>query len=164
MPARAVVVRSPPISGDALHARFPADLFAEAVADADLLFMSNERLTPPQEAFVETMLAESSAELVVLGLGAPGNLAMRRGDRTPWHTPAVDIGPAHDSTGAGDMFLAAVVHYLRQDLPLEAVLQRANAFAAGYLARQGGIGAHPTADEGDRLLQYAQSGGMRRDS
>lgn len=134
------------------------------LAYADIVKVSEEEmaLLTGQED-LETgsrLLAKDGAALILISLGERGCF-YRRGQDTG-HVPAYRV-EAVDTTGAGDAFLGAVHHGLRQStlsdlrsmpLPeLQRLLRTANAAGALTTTRKGGIPALPTRAEIEDLQQ-----------
>jgi len=95
-------------------------------------------------------LLKLGPRLVTITNGAEGAWLM-----TPqhWeHRPAFPID-AVDTTGAGDIFSAAVLHAVLQDWPVEQLLPFASAAAALKCLRPGNRDALPTAEQVERFLK-----------
>ena len=106
------------------------------VAAADILVMSHERLTVAHDEFLLRLRDKSRAGLIVLTLGAGGSLALTPKMSRAVHTPAARVGPTANTTGAGDTFMGALLHYyLSAGQPLEQALAHASAAAALGVAR-----------------------------
>lgn len=101
-----------PVVVDLQDVAGPDNPYDQDFLAADILVMSHERLTSPPHEFLRDLSARSTARLMVLTLGAAGSLALTADDTGPWHTPAMDVGPLANTTGAGDSFTAALTHYL----------------------------------------------------
>ncbi len=61
----------------------------------------------------------------VLTLGSQGAVFQENSAPEAAHVSAPHVDRVVDTTGAGDSFLGAMVHYLRAELPLVAVIERA---------------------------------------
>lgn len=101
------------------------------MAAADILFMSDERLPCPPEAWARQLLNRYGAEIIVIGLGAQGALlAVRRDhflERLPaWPPPR----PVVNTIGAGDALFAAFLHFYWPTADPYTALRRAQCFAA----------------------------------
>lgn len=106
------------------------------LAAADILVMSHERLTVAHEEFLFGLRHKSQARLMVLTLGAGGSLALTPEMTRAVRTPAARIGPTANTTGAGDTFMGALLHYyLSAHQPLAQALTHASAAAALMLAQ-----------------------------
>jgi sugar/nucleoside kinase (ribokinase family) len=106
------------------------------LAGADVLLMSHERLSLPPHEHLAGLLPRTRAGLVVLGMGAEGSLAWRRGDREPVHTAAAALPAGTDTTGAGDTLLAGVVSYALGERPLAEAMRLATDATAAASARR----------------------------
>ncbi|MFK4269779.1 carbohydrate kinase family protein [Streptomyces milbemycinicus] len=125
-----------PVVVDLQDVRGPDHPYDQDFLAADTLVMSHERL-PDQDlpGFLRTLRSRSRASLPVLTLGADGSLALTPDDAGCWRTPAVDIGPVPDTTGAGDAFTAALAHALHGlRLPARKAVRAATAHAASRLS------------------------------
>lgn len=99
----------------------------------------------PPATRAETLLAESPAEVVVVGLGAQGAYLAVRSSGLRRHLPAVFTRPVVQTGGAGDALFAAFLHgYLRTRDPLRA-LRAATVFASYKLG---------AANSGDGFLNH----------
>jgi sugar/nucleoside kinase (ribokinase family) len=117
---------------------------------ADVLVMSHERLAVApgrsgvHEAFLLALRRRApTARLVVLTLGAGGSLALTPELDRPLHTPAVDLAGAEpgNTAGAGDTFLAALLHHLvGEQLSVQRALAAATLAVADLLRRRGSAG------------------------
>lgn len=86
---------------------------------AEILFMSDERLPIPPEAWARAVLARFKAEVVVIGLGEKGALLATRRDGLLTRLPAVRTRAVVSTIGAGDALFSAFLHtYLRTRDPL----------------------------------------------
>lgn len=116
---------------------------------ADILVMSHERLTVALDDFLMMLRDKSRARLIVLTLGAGGSLALTPQMSRALHTPAARVGRTANTTGAGDTFMGALLHYyLSARQPLEQALTHASATAALGLASTASYDEAPTARPG----------------
>lgn len=100
------------------------------LAAADILFMSDERLPEPPEAWARRVLDRFGAAVVVIGMGAQGALLAVRADNFIERVPAAHVRPVVSTIGAGDALFAAFVHaYVSAGDPYSAIRQ-AVVFAA----------------------------------
>jgi len=98
--------------------------------EADILFLSHERLDAPPQEWLRNLRARCDNALVIIGMGENGALLSVRGSGGPLHVPAVRGLPVVSTVGAGDALLSCFVHtYLKYRDPYRA-LRRAMAFAA----------------------------------
>ena len=104
---------------------------------ADLLLMSHERLTDAPREFLAGLMQRTRAGLLVLGMGAQGNLAWHRDTIEPVWTAATELPAGTETTGAGDTLLTGVVRYtVHERLPLPLAMQLATTFTAQSLTRR----------------------------
>ncbi|MEU5105160.1 MULTISPECIES: carbohydrate kinase family protein [unclassified Streptomyces] len=125
-----------PVVVDLQDVRGPDNPYDRDFLAADTLVMSHERLSGQDlPGFLLALRSRSRALLLVLTLGADGSLALAPDDADCWHTPAVDVGPVPDTTGAGDAFTAALAHALHGlRLPARRAVRAATAYAASHLS------------------------------
>ncbi|MFI1330635.1 carbohydrate kinase family protein [Streptomyces sp. NPDC020845] len=125
-----------PVVVDLQDVRGPDHPYDQDFLTADTLVMSHERLSDQDlPGFLRALRSRSRASLLVLTLGADGSLAIAPDDADCRHTPAVDIGPVPDTTGAGDAFTAALAHALHGlRLPARKAVRAATAHAACHLS------------------------------
>lgn len=105
------------------------DAFA---AVANVILFSGERLGDGAREEAARLLAISSAEVVVCGLGAKGALAVAR-DGTTREVPSRASGAPAGATGAGDAMAGTFVGALAQGLGWERALDVAQAAAAAWI-------------------------------
>ena len=80
------------------------------MAAANILFMSDESLPCPPEAWVRRLWDRFGADVVVVGLGVQGALLGIRRDRFLERLPAVCTRPVVNTIGAGDALFSAFIH------------------------------------------------------
>ncbi len=104
---------------------------------AHILFLSDENLPMPPEAWVTQLLNRYDPEVVVVGLGAQGALLAVRRDNFVERLPAVRARPVVNTIGAGDALFACFVHYYsRTHDPYES-LRKAMLFASWKIGATG---------------------------
>ncbi len=103
--------------------------------------------TEPERA--ADALLDAGVELAVVKQGPKGVLAKTRTERI--ESPPIPITPKN-GLGAGDSFGGSLVHGLLAGLPLERILQNANAAGAIVASRLECSTAMPTQDEVDALV------------
>lgn len=135
----------------------------EWIAAADLLKLSREEalwLMGPASA-IEICQQLPSCEAILLTDGAAGSTWATASETLS--VPAFSV-ESEDTTGAGDSFLAGVLHQLhlqgwdclQQPEKMQLILRYASAVGALTALRPGAIAAQPTAQEVDAFL-YLQS-------
>ena len=101
------------------------------MANADILFMSHERLPVAPEELARRILDRFGVKILVIGLGEQGALLAVRQDAFIGSIPAVQVRPVVNTIGAGDALFSAFIHaYLATGDPYLA-LRKAVVFA-GY--------------------------------
>lgn len=104
----------------------------EFLANADVAFMSHERLPSKPGVWLRDLLAQYRLQVAVVGLGADGALMRKRSDNTNYwvEAPTVAVG---NTAGGGDSLLAGFMHlYLETSNAVEA-LKGAVGFASASL-------------------------------
>jgi ribokinase len=116
----------------------PEDEYNRAfMAAADILFMSDELLPSPPEAWVRQVVDRYGAEIAVVGLGAEGAILAVRSDGFLERIPAVRTREVVNTIGAGDALFSAFVHvYHRTADPYQAI-QKALVFASYKIGATG---------------------------
>lgn len=99
------------------------------------------------------LLIERGAGAVVMTLGARG--ALLHNAQRSMLVPAIDAGPVHDTTGAGDAFNGGLAVALTEGLELEQAVRFASAVAAISVTREGTAPSMPARAEVDALLARA---------
>ncbi|MBQ6595308.1 MAG: carbohydrate kinase family protein [Clostridia bacterium] len=96
-------------------------------------------------------LRAMGAALPVIKLGAEGCLFLE-GDR-PVRLPPPRLGPAADTTGAGDCFMAGLAYGLARDLPFRACAGMGNVFGALCTLAPGALGADHSRERVERVYR-----------
>jgi ribokinase len=110
---------------------------ADFMAAADILFMSDERLPDPPEAWARNVLNRYGNEILVIGLGEAGALLAVKRDNFLERIPAVTTRPVVNTIGAGDALFSCFLHvYARTGDPYEA-LSQAVIFASYKIGESG---------------------------
>ena len=124
---------------------------------ADILFMSDELLPCPPEAWVRQVSARFGPEIVVVGLGARGALLYVRRDHFLERIPAVRTRKIVNTIGAGDALFSAFVHeYHRDNDPYEAI-QKAALYASYKIGEEGAAAGLLNHKDLERLYQAHKS-------
>jgi ribokinase len=106
------------------------DYNQDFMAAADVLFMNDERLPMPPEAWAAEIMARYAPQVLVIGLGAQGALLAVQRDQFVGRFPAASVRPVVSTIGAGDALFSAFVHgFVRTGDPYHA-LRQAIVFAA----------------------------------
>ena len=127
------------------------------MAAADILFMSDERLSDTPEAWVRRLQNRYGPEIIVIGLGGEGALLAVRGDNFLERFPAVQVCPIINTLGAGDALFSAFNHiYHNTGDPYEAI-QKAILFAGYKIGTSGAADGFLT---GAELTELSGKQGM----
>lgn len=120
---------------------------------ADILFMSDERLTAPPESVAREVLARFPAEIFVIGLGKIGALMAVRKDNFVGRFEAVRTRTVVNSIGAGDaLFSAFLDRYMRYRDPYAAIME-AMVFASYKIGEKGAAHGFLTSGELDAWVK-----------
>jgi sugar/nucleoside kinase (ribokinase family) len=110
------------------------------------------RLTGQDDPEGAALALAESVETAVVTCGAEGAVAVSAGESVAVPAPAVE---ARDTTGAGDLFVAAYVWGDLEGLPLEERLRRAVVYAALSVRKATGADGAPARAELERFLAGA---------
>lgn len=106
------------------------DYNRDFMAQATILFQSNEKLPVSPEEWVKQIFNRYGVEIVVIGLGKEGALLAVRQDNFMERLPAVATRPIISTIGAGDALFSAFIHgYYHTKNPYHA-LKNAIVFAS----------------------------------
>jgi sugar/nucleoside kinase (ribokinase family) len=109
---------------------------------ASVLFMSDECLPEPPDAWARHVSNRFGAEIVVIGLGAKGALLAVRQDHVLEHFPVIPTRPVVSTIGAGDALFSAFLHCYAQSGDPYLSLRKAMIFASykiGVASAAGGF-------------------------
>jgi ribokinase len=107
------------------------------MANAHILFMSDERLPCPPEEWARRLHNLYGTEIIVIGLGDKGSLLSVWQDRYMARLPAIQVRPVVDTRGAGDALFACFLHFYHQKRDAYNALQKAMVFASYKIGEQG---------------------------
>lgn len=119
----------------------------EFMAAADILFMSDEKLPLPPEAWVQALQDRYGTAVLVIGLGSKGALLAVRADGFCERIPAVYTRPVVSTVGAGDALFAAFVHAYSLSGDPYAAIRQAMVFASYKIGATGAADGFLTAAE-----------------
>lgn len=114
------------------------DYNRDYMAAATVLFMSDEGLPAPPEAWARQLQSRYGTPIIGIGLGSEGALLAVKADNFMERIPARALRPIVNTIGAGDALFAAFVHGYANTGDPYAAMQRAVLFA-GY--KIGSVGA-----------------------
>jgi len=97
---------------------------------ADILFLSDEKLSTSPEHCIREIWNHYPAEIVVMGLGAKGALLGLRKDHAIELVSAVQIRPVRNSIGAGDALFSSFLHSFNLGMTPYDALRKAVVFAS----------------------------------
>lgn len=117
--------------------RFDNPYDQDFLTGADVLVLSHEKVPGDPADFLAGLLERSRARFIVMGMGAEGSLAWERGAAAPIRTPAAALAPGTETTGAGDSFVAGLVHFaLVEKRPLADALVASSQHTAAFLGKR----------------------------
>jgi ribokinase len=129
------------------------DYNRDYIQAAEILFLSDESLPEPPENLLPRLMDQTSAEIVVIGLGAEGAVMAVRSDAYIGWMPAVQIRPVVNTIGAGDaLFSAFLDHYSRTKDPY-ASIEAATVFASYKIGEKGAAQGFLTGPELDEWVR-----------
>lgn len=131
-----------------LHDPFNRDF----MADADILFLSDEDLPCEPKDFLVELKNEYPAGIIVIGLGADGVIMYERAYDAYTQLPAVDIGGVVNTVGAGDALFSAFIHYYPKCGALDAI-KKAEIFAALKIRHDGGAVGFSTEEQVEEIFR-----------
>jgi ribokinase len=108
-----------------------------------------------EKPMVDNVQRELSEQLKVLNVTLGEKGAITATKDTAFSTPAYQVD-AVDTTGAGDAYAAAFIHFFHQRLPIEKVAQRATACAALQIMQPGARDGLPTSREVEEFIKRFQ--------
>lgn len=123
------------------------------MANADILFLSNENIQGAEEDFVKTIIGEYDNDIIVVGLGARGALLYVKENNMMQVLPAVNTRDIVNTIGAGDaLFSCFIYYYNKGDSPFKA-LQKAILFASYKIGVAGAAQGFLTETELEELYR-----------
>lgn len=109
----------------------------EFMENADILFLSDEKIPCAPEKFLIELKEKYPAEVIVIGLGASGAICYDRKMDELCKLPAVQIGGIVSTIGAGDALFTSFLHYYEKGYKTVEALKRAEVFAALKIRQDG---------------------------
>jgi ribokinase len=143
-----------PIATD-LHALAdPEDAYnRDYLENADILFMSHERLPCPPEEWIARLTPLTRAGIIVIGMGGDGALLFERKAERLERFPAVTLRPVVSTIGAGDALFSSFLHIHLETGDARRALDAARRYAAWKIGEAGAADGLLTAKELDALLR-----------
>jgi sugar/nucleoside kinase (ribokinase family) len=130
------------------------------MAAADILFMSDELLPCPAEAWVRRLLDRFGPEIVVVGLGAEGALLAVKSDHFVERIPSVRTRQPVNTIGAGDALFSAFVHVYHQCKDPYEAIRKAMIFASYKIGEDGAAAGFLDQNDLERLSVQWETDGM----
>lgn len=127
------------------------DYNRDFMTNADILFLSDERLPCPAEQFIRQLHERYHNRIIVIGMGAKGALLLENGKATM--VPAYTGSKIVNTTGAGDALFAAFLHFYAKMSDAGAALQRAVIFAGIKIGFNGASIGFCTEQEVEKTLK-----------
>ncbi len=113
------------------------DYNRDFMENADILFLSDERLPCPAEEFIRRLNDRYHNRIIVIGMGAKGAMLSERDTGKVYRLSACRNIRVVNTVGAGDALFAAFLHFTAKRMdPVEA-LKRAQVFAAVKIGTDG---------------------------
>lgn len=126
---------------------------------ADIVFLSDEAIGENYRPFLRELAAHYPMQIIVLGRGSKGAALYRRQTGDILEFPAVSVGKAVNTVGAGDALFSAFIHcYACGKTPVEA-LTYARIFAARKITVSGASRGFADEVQMEELLKKYNEGG-----
>ena len=122
------------------------------MANADILFLSNESILGREEEFIKTIHERYHNKIIVCGLGEKGALMHISDEDRFFHEPAVAPFGVKSTLGAGDALFSSFLHFYLKGYSYEKCLRFAVIFAGIKISSIGG--SNGFADEETILNEY----------
>ncbi len=129
------------------------------MAAADILFMSDELLPCPPEAWIGRVMERYAPEITVVGLGSRGALLSVKQDRFVGRAPAVRTRSVVSTIGAGDALFSAFIHAYRRSGDPYRALEQAVTYASYKIGAAGAADGFLDAPGLDALHAELRSSG-----
>lgn len=108
------------------------------MANADILFLSNEKIQGKEQAFIEELKAAYHNAIIVVGMGSKGALIYVRADDTLKVFPVVHTRNIVSTIGAGDALFSAFIYFYTKSHDPYAAIENATIFASYKIGEKGG--------------------------
>lgn len=105
------------------------DYNRDFMENADILFLSDERLPCAPEDFIHQIYDRYHNQIIVIGMGAEGAMLFEASSEKLCIIPAYSTGNVVNTVGAGDALFSAFIHYYAKGLDAENALRHAVIFA-----------------------------------
>ena len=125
----------------------------EFMENADILFLSDEKLPCGPEEFLRKLKERYPAQVVVIGMGAKGALLYDRSEEKVYCLEAVRCEKVVNTVGAGDALFAGFLHFYGKGYRAVEALERAEIFAAEKIMHNGAARGFCTEQEVEEAYQ-----------
>ncbi len=123
------------------------DYNREFMENADILFLSDEKLPCSPEEFIQRLHERYRNRIIVIGMGAKGALLLDSKANRMTAVPAYSGAKVVNTVGAGDSLFSSFLHYYVKGLSAEDSLRRAVIFAGIKIGFNGAsVGFCPESD------------------
>lgn len=113
------------------------DYNRDFMANADILFLSDEKLPCSAEEFVRRLHDRYHNKIIAVGMGAQGALLFDAARGETVTVPAYHSGSVVNTIGAGDALFSAFLHFYAKGMDAIAAMQRAVVFAGIKISYNG---------------------------
>ena len=127
------------------------DYNRDYMANADILFMSHEKLPAPPYEFARQVIAKYDTSMIIIGMGSDGALLALRNQEEIVHYPAIQTRPIVNTIGAGDALFSAFVYTYAQTRDPYLALKKATIFASWKIGVSGAADGFLTGNELHKL-------------
>lgn len=114
------------------------DYNEDFMRNADILFLSDECLPCPPEAFLLDLKNTYPSQVIVIGLGSKGAMLYERCTDRRYYLEAVPCDRVVNTIGAGDALFSSFLHFYGNGFSAVEALMRAEIFASNKIRYHGG--------------------------
>ena len=129
------------------------DYNRDFMAQADLLFMSDEHLPCSPEKWAQQAQDRYGNPIIVIGLGAAGALLAVKDDDFMERVAALKLRKVVNTIGAGDALFSAFVHSYRQEGDPYSAIKKATLFASYKIGEAGAAAGFLDRERLDRFYR-----------
>ena len=131
------------------------DYNRDFLENADLLFLSDEKLPEAPEGFIRRLYERFHNRIIVIGLGEKGAMLSDHG--VVCHQNAVPCEKIVNTVGAGDALFSAFLHFYVKEKDALSSLQKAQIFASKKIGFNGASKGFCTEKEIDEIYKMRYS-------
>lgn len=128
------------------------DYNRDFMANADILFLSDEHLPCVAEEFIVQLHERYDNKIIVIGMGANGATLFDSSSGKVITVPAYVTGNVVNTVGAGDSLFSSFLHFYVKGMSAEDALKRAVIFAGIKIGSNGAALGFSTEDEIEALV------------